>query len=284
MDSESVFTINNKTHYQPLLQGTEEHQKDSLMTQILTIKSKSFVTPSMLRITFEGDCVQSFEDDFAGAYIKLELTQDGRSFVGSGASQEEQSLRTYSIRHLDKAKNQIDVDFVIHGNSIEAGLASYWAQQAEVGDRLSVRGPGSIKTIEPEAQWCFIVADMTGIPAASTVLETLNDNLSGYAVFEVNTKEDIQNIDAPEGVEFRWVVKGEGRELAEEVESLEWKEGKPGVWCATEFSTMRQLRKYFRNEREVERDEIYISSYWKQGRTEDQHKIDKRKDAEEQAK
>ncbi|EGU61267.1 utilization protein for catechol-siderophore, partial [Vibrio nigripulchritudo ATCC 27043] len=56
------------------------------------------------------------------------------------------------------------------------------------------------------------------------------------------------------------------------------------VWCATEFSTMRQLRKYFRNEREVERDEIYISSYWKQGRTEDQHKIDKRKDAEEQAK
>lgn len=253
------------------------------MTQVLSVKSKSFITPSMLRITFSGDCVQTFTDDFAGAYIKLEFTEKGQSHVENG-SLGNPTLRTYSIRRLDKENNEIDVDFVTHGNSIEAGLASYWAQQAQVGERLSVRGPGSVKTIEPNTDWCFIVADMTGLPGASTVLESLERSLKGYAVFEVNTAEDIQEIDAPEGVEFHWVIKGDSESLASTVEKQQWLKGKPGIWCASEFSTMRQLRKYFRNEREIERDEIYISSYWKHGRTEDQHKVDKKKDAEQQAK
>ncbi len=255
--------------------------EDNLMAQILSVKSKFFVTPSMLRITFEGDCVQSFSEDFAGAYIKLEFTDKGQSHFEKGALGNA-TLRTYSIRRLDKSKSEVDVDFVVHGNSLEDGLASFWAQKSKEGERLSVRGPGSIKTIESNTDWCFIVADMTGLPAASTVLETLERNKKGYAVFEVNTAEDIQQIDAPAGMEFHWVIKGQPESLANTVEKLNWLEGKPGVWCASEFSTMKKLRKYFRGEREVERDEIYISSYWKYGRTEDQHKIDKRKDAEQQ--
>lgn len=51
------------------------------MTQILSVKSKSFITPSMLRITFSGDCVQTFTDDFAGAYIKLEFTEKVKAML-----------------------------------------------------------------------------------------------------------------------------------------------------------------------------------------------------------
>jgi len=39
------------------------------------------------------------------------------------------------------------------------------------------------------------------------------------------------------------------------------------------------LRHYFRNEKQVDKDNLYISSYWKEGTTEDGHKIIKQKDA-----
>ncbi|WP_295798323.1 SIP domain-containing protein [uncultured Microbulbifer sp.] len=55
-------------------------------------------------------------------------------------------------------------------------------------------------------------------------------------------------------------------------------EGNPSVWCACEFTTMRHLRRYFRKEREVDAKLGYISSYWKHGLSEEQHKIVKRED------
>ena len=42
---------------------------------------------------------------------------------------------------------------------------------------------------------------------------------------------------------------------------------------------MRALRRYFREERDVARGSLYVSSYWKQGVSEDQHKIVKQQDA-----
>jgi NADPH-dependent ferric siderophore reductase len=42
---------------------------------------------------------------------------------------------------------------------------------------------------------------------------------------------------------------------------------------------MRALRSYYRTERGVDRDQIYLSSYWRAGRTEDQHKVDKQADS-----
>jgi NADPH-dependent ferric siderophore reductase len=43
---------------------------------------------------------------------------------------------------------------------------------------------------------------------------------------------------------------------------------------------MRALRQYFRNEKEVERGNIYISSYWKKGVSEEGHKVIKQQDAQ----
>ena len=43
---------------------------------------------------------------------------------------------------------------------------------------------------------------------------------------------------------------------------------------------MRRLRTYLRQERGLEPDQLYISSYWKQGLGEDQHRVVKWADAE----
>ena len=44
---------------------------------------------------------------------------------------------------------------------------------------------------------------------------------------------------------------------------------------------MRALRQFLREERNVARGDLYISSYWKNGVSEDQHKLAKRADAEQ---
>ena len=55
----------------------------------------------------------------------------------------------------------------------------------------------------------------------------------------------------------------------------------PAVWAACEFSEMRALRKLFNQDMGIAREQVYISSYWKRGRSEEQHKVDKRQDQEQ---
>ena len=47
---------------------------------------------------------------------------------------------------------------------------------------------------------------------------------------------------------------------------------------------MRAIRTWLKDDKEVAHEYIYISSYWKKGRSEDQHKIDKKQDSDAFAK
>lgn len=138
--------------------------------------------------------------------------------------------------------------------------------------------------VPPDADWYFIAADMTGLPAAMCNLEMLPPGARGYGVFEITTESDRQEVEVPEGFELRWVVNPTPNAvkgvLLDAVKQMTWLDGDPFVWTACEFDTMRALRTYYRDERAVDRQMIYLSSYWRAGRTEDQHKVDKRKDAQ----
>lgn len=149
---------------------------------------------------------------------------------------------------------------------------------AQKGDTISIVGPGSISNLNTEAEWFFMAADMTALPALSAKIRTLSEEAKGYAVISVMSPADIQPLHAPAGMELIWLT--EGQALADSVRELEWLDGNASIWCACEFDSMRALRQYFRNEKEVDRENIYISSYWKQGVSEDGHKVIKREDAE----
>jgi hypothetical protein len=47
---------------------------------------------------------------------------------------------------------------------------------------------------------------------------------------------------------------------------------------------MRAIRAWLKDEKAVAHECLYISSYWKKGRSEDQHKIEKKQDSEAFAK
>jgi len=244
------------------------------------VESTQAVTPNMLRITFQSDSLREFPANCEGGYIKLLFTPSGSTDLSTMSPDDRPVMRTYTIRKFDEKAGSIEVDFVRHiTHDLQCGFAARWAMNAGKGDTISIAGPGTIQDMKTEADWFFMTADMTALPALSAKIKRLPRDAKGYAVIKVIAQEDIQSIDAPEGFSVHWIF--EQDDLTEYARQLTWLEGSASIWCACEFDSMRGLRQYFRNEKQVERDNIYISSYWKQGVAEDGHKVIKRQDAEE---
>ncbi|PKH08049.1 siderophore-interacting protein [Moritella sp. Urea-trap-13] len=258
--------------------------------RLLTVIDSQQLTPNMQRISFQADDLSSFPADAEGGYIKLLFTENGDTDISQLSPDTRPKMRTYTIRHLRQSLDQLDVDFVRHEHgkidqtvSEHCGFAAAWSQSARTGDTISIAGPGEIKPINLHVDWYFLVADMTALPALAAQLNKLPATATGYAVIEINHADDKQTLIKPAGIEVVWVVANSTEtDLANQVQSLSWLSGEPSVWCACEFSTMRTLRQYFRNEKSVDKDNLYISSYWKSGCTEDGHKIAKRNDNEAQ--
>ncbi|MCW2294753.1 NADPH-dependent ferric siderophore reductase [Pseudomonas sp. BIGb0408] len=236
----------------------------------LRVISSTSVTPHMLRITLGGDEIDSFPADQESAYIKLIFPAPGSDGT---------LMRTYTVRH--QRAEQFDVDFVLHD---DAGPASQWAKDASPGDSITVGGPGPKKLVDNSADWFLMIGDMTALPALSVNLEQLPTDARGHAIIEVIDERDIQPLQHPAGVELHWLINphpGEDSQLlVNRVRELAWLPGRPSIWAACEFSGMRALRQHFREERQVDRKNLYISSYWKLGSSEDQHKLAKREDAD----
>ncbi|CAM3505917.1 Vibriobactin utilization protein ViuB [Vibrio aerogenes CECT 7868] len=248
-----------------------------------TVHSVTPLSPNMNRIVLESEAFTNYPADCEGGYIKLLFTQTGDTDLSGLDSDEKPALRTYTIRSFDPEHHTIEVDFVLHNSDTHGsagGFGAHWGETAQPGGQISIVGPGQISGLNQDSDFFFFVADMTALPAMSVKLKQLPDDAAGYAVVEVNSREDIQSLSAPAQIEIDWVIASEQEPLAQAVRAKPWPQGRVSVWCACEFETMRNLRQYFRNEREVERDCIYISSYWKNGVTEDGHKVLKQQDAQ----
>lgn len=249
---------------------------------LVTVIKTETVTPNMQRILLQGDALANFPANCEGGYIKLLFDHSGRTDISHLEQGDRPIMRTYTIRRFDPIAATVEVDFVRHvTQDQQCGFASRWAMSVETGATIHIAGPGTIQSLNTQADWFFMVADMTALPALSAKIRQLPEDAKGYAVIQVHSEQDIQPLTAPKNIHIEWLISSTTG-LAERVEAQPWLSGSVSVWCACEFDSMRALRTYFRNEKRVERESIYISSYWKQGVSEDGHKVLKQQDADEQ--
>lgn len=239
-----------------------------------TVRNRQLVTPHMLRLTFGGDGMAEFPADQESAYIKL-MVPDGTDDQGNART----TPRTYTVRY--QRENEIDVDVVLHE---DGGPAATWASSAQPGDTIAIGGPGPVKRLPENADWNLLVGDMTSLPAIGANLERLSREAKGHAIIEVASEADIQWFDLPEGMQINWLINqhagGDSERLVSALRELEWRPGTPGIWVACELSAMRLLRRHLIDERGVGKRDMYISSYWKLGASEDGHRVVKREDAD----
>lgn len=241
--------------------------------RLLTVLDKKEFTPNMWRITLGGPGMADFPTEQSSAYVKLRFHRPDR---------ERPIQRSYTIRH--QREDAMDMDFVRHP---EGGPASRWAEDTQPGDTIEIGGPGPRKMVDFTADWFLLIGDMTALPAIAANIELLPADAHGQAIIEVMSRADIQTIDAPEHFDIQWIINPEpGRNsdvLYQAARDCQWLDGTPSIWCACEFNTMRRLREYLRRERDVNFKHHYISSYWQDGRTDEQHKQNKKADTDAQA-
>ncbi|CAM4216942.1 siderophore-interacting protein [Vibrio agarivorans] len=259
--------------------------KRKMVPKSLTVIATSKLSNNYLRIRFSGEDLARMPEDCTGDYIKLIFSQNGSAEIGELGEGQRPIMRTYTIRHFDPMNQTLDVDFVLHDSEQSSGVASKWAANAQVGDTIKIGGPGHSDTVPFDLSHYVMFADMTSLPALSATVAQLSAKPSGDIYIQVSDNTDRQalegEIDAPKGMQLHWLVASPHQPaLRSAVDSISLPHNQAGVWCACEFSQMRAIRRHISDHFELERSHCYFSSYWKDGVTEDGHKVLKKEDAE----
>jgi len=252
-------------------------------TTVLTVVKAWHLTPHMIRVTLTGPEIMDMNPDCHGANCKIMLPATGQSrdaFVEQLHDGPKPIVRTYTVRQMRQADQEVDIDFVDHG---DAGPASAWAQKAKFGDFCGFAGPGPLKVKSFYADRYLIAVDMSALPVAAATLEAMPEDAVGTAIFEILSDADRQEFRIPRGIDVHWVVDADARaqnvEIMEMVRSLDLSEGCTQTCIAGESTQIKVLRQELLVQRGLSKDDCYISGYWKVGLIEDEHQAMKRAEA-----
>ncbi|GGS89078.1 NADPH-dependent ferric siderophore reductase [Streptomyces griseoviridis] len=175
--------------------------------------------------------------------------------------------REYTVRRYDPAAGEIDIDIAPH----PGGLASDWALAAEPGDVVHVAGPPGGLFVPPAYDRYLLAGDITALPAIARWLEELPRSARGWAFVEVADAGEEIDLDAPAGVEVRWLHRGDrppgtGGALARAVTGVEVPGGERlYAWIAGEAGEIKPLRRWVRDVLRLDRADHVVSGYWKRG-------------------
>lgn len=244
------------------------------------------LTPHMQRVVFGGEGLSAFSaGEFTDHYVKLLFPAEGAVYpepfdlaaVRAQLPREQwPATRTYSVRHWDAGTRELTIDFVVHGDE---GLAGPWAARARPGDVLHFAGPGGGYGPRAEAGWHLLAGDESALPAIGAALEAMPAGAVVHAFVEVSGPEEEQKTEAPDGVGITWLHRGEravGEALVEAVRGLDFPSADVEVFVHGEAGFVKELRRYLRVEREIPRERLSISGYWRLGHNEDGWQASKR--------
>lgn len=175
--------------------------------------------------------------------------------------------RTYTVRAWDPQLRELTLDFVIHGDE---GIAGPWAVRARPGDEIHLLGPGGAYAPDPEADWHLLAGDESALPAIAASLEAMPAGAKVHAFVEVADTDEEQKIATDADVV--WLHRGNrpvGQALLEAVRALPQPDGRVHAFIHGEAGFVKELRRLLRVERDVPREDISISGYWRLGHNED---------------
>lgn len=241
----------------------------------LHVARTSRITPHMLRVRFSGKGLEAFDTcenlhvklllppDGASRADWLSVSRDGRGAVKAGGSAP--VIRKYTVRAIDAALGQLDIDFVLHDI---AGPGAAWAASAKPGDVVGAVGPGGRGL--PSADWYIIAGDETALPAIGRMLDGIAPGAEGHIIVEVGSAAEEQPLAVPQAMTLRWLHRGEAapgttRLLEDAVREIAVPQDgrKPFVWIGAEFAASQALRRRFRHVPGIGKDRQLIVAYWR---------------------
>lgn len=240
--------------------------------KMLTVIDKAQISLNMIRVTLHGRELDERIHWHPGGYVKLVIPN-------SNVPGKKPKVRTYTARSFDPQKQTMTIDFAIHQ---PAGPATSWAINAQEGDEIAMMGLGKLKLDPSKGDWYLFAADMSAIPAALSVMESLGPDAKGYAILEIMDERDKQTLAIPEGFEVQWLIHPTPETKSEQqlaaIKNIHVMAGIANIFVAGELSTIREIKRYITTEESFKDAFRYISSYWKIGLKEEEHKEAKRRE------
>lgn len=284
----------------------------------VALKERRVLSPSLDRMVFSGADVVHMKTEGPDQRIKVFFPLPGQPVpdVPGGedwyaryralADDVRPPMRTYTIRQLRAEQGEVDVDFVLHG---ETGPASRWAIHARPGDRVVLLAPDAGNPASSEGwEWkppagvgqVLLVADETALPAVAGILEELAGMAEPprtLALLEVARAGDAVPLRAPANAELVWLPRGQaahGQPLLQAVQArlsaasavtggaelddidvdtqILWEQadasaaGPLYAWVAGEAGAVMAIRRYLVRDCGLDRRAITFMGYWRQGR------------------
>ncbi|MGV9806842.1 siderophore-interacting protein [Micromonospora chersina] len=184
-------------------------------------------------------------------------------------------MRSYTIRAQRPERNELDIDFVRHGDS---GPATRWAGRARPGDEVLLLGPAvpderTVRFQPPTgADAVLLVADETALPAVGGILDWLPAGTPVRAFVEVPTAGDIQPLPTA-AAEVTWLVRGASARgsslLVDTLRGARLPGAAPYAWIAGESGMVRAVRRHLVGERGLDRRRVTFAGYWRRGASEE---------------
>jgi NADPH-dependent ferric siderophore reductase len=197
----------------------------------VVLRHKRQLSPHLMRVTLAAPAVAEmatwapdqrvklFFPGENGSPSRLAQSEGWYSRFRAMLADRRPAMRTYTIRHLRAAQGEVDIDFVLHG---ETGPASRWALRAQPGESMQILAPDSrFSAIEAGGfEWkppqhlteVLLVADSTALPAAMGILDelaALAEPPRVQAFFEVDSAQDMLALPDWPGLSVRWLIRQE---------------------------------------------------------------------------
>ena len=242
--------------------------------RLVKVVALSRLTPRLVSVLLSGDDLDRFKTAAPTSHIKVFFPAPGQAApllpeVGPDGPVWPEGVarpivRTYTPRRFDDATGALEVQFVLHGE----GPASQWAEEAKVGDRLAIAGPGGRFSFDPEVRQWWIGGDESALPAIGTLLDALPVSAVAELHVEVDGPED--EIDLPSAAQttVTWHHRTSPEAWGAELNAAAHRASIPDgarVWVACEATAVRRIRRHFLTDLEVPVSAIVTRGYWRLG-------------------
>lgn len=226
------------------------------------------LSPRMKRVTFGGADLATFAWSGPAAHLKIIFPEPGSGVdvvpIPDPEGPRPKTTRTYTPRRWDAEKQQLEVDFAIHGE----GPASEWAKQARVGQQLVMMGPARGYEADTQAPWYVIMADDSALPAAESIIEALPASTKVTVFAEVAAPDEERPLAGNGNVDVRWITRGDdatkaGTALERAIADFRWPEGPGRVYIGCESGAMRRLRGVVLDATGIDKARIVARGYWR---------------------
>ena len=237
------------------------------------------LTPHMQRIVLGGPELAGFISAAPDDHVKLffpngqgEIVRPtpGPHGLEYPADKEPSPMRDYTPRGYDEVRGELTVDFVLHGD----GPAATWAAQAAIGQHLGAGGPRGSFIVADDFDHYVMVGDETALPAIGRWLEELPSHAKATVLIEIPESADRQSLSSNAHFDVQWLDrKGDDAAtsslLEQALQQLTPPNGDTFYWIATESRRARNMRQWLSEHRDLPKEHVKATGYWKFGDSDD---------------